>query len=199
MITSTEKIGVLKSNNLNYPNREINIRSRPLITASIRLTQPPGTRVIILDKTQPSGDIYAWYCIRYGDDTNDIGWVREDVINILPSTNPPDADTRIFFETQSRQVRVYGSQQPYMNVYLKKTNTTELLRANAVRVPKVSDYERWISYITIKDNTVYQVRFIPLTQNQSGQAELIIGNSNNGRISLQEKGFAIEGYEYNQL
>jgi Bacterial SH3 domain len=199
MITGTEQIGVLKTNNPNNPNLQINIRSGPSITSGIKLTKPPGTRVRILEKTQPSGDRYAWYRIRYGDGTNDIGWVREDVINVLPNPNPSDSDTRLFFETQSRQVRVYGREQPYMNVYVKATDSTELLRATAIRVPKGGDYERWISYIAVKDKNVYQVRFIPLTPSQPGEAELIIGDSNNGRVSLQEKGFGIEGYEYNRL
>ncbi|NJL10076.1 MAG: hypothetical protein HC908_07635 [Calothrix sp. SM1_7_51] len=138
MITSTEKIGVLKSNNPNNPNLKINIRSRPLITATIRLTQLPGTRVIIIDKIQPSGDVYAWYCIRYGNDNNDIGWVREDVINILPATNPPDADTRIFCETQSRQVRVlWRSTGIHECLRQKQLILQKLSRATAVRVPKV--------------------------------------------------------------
>lgn len=199
MTTGIQQIGVLKINNPNNQNLQINIRSAPSLTATIKLTKPDGTRVTILEKNQPSGDSYAWYRIRYGNANNDNGWVREDVINILPQPNPSPTDTRLFFETQSRQVRVYGAEQPSINIYVKATDSTDLLRATAVRIPKADDETPWISYIALKDKTVYQVRFIPLTQTQTGQAELIIGDSNNGRISLQEKGFGIQGYEYNRL
>jgi hypothetical protein len=199
MTARIEEIGVLKTNNPNNQNLPINIRSAPSINATVKLTRPAGTRVTILEKNQPSGDRYAWYRIRYGEGNNDHGWVREDVINILPQSNPSPSDTRLFFETQSRQIRVYGAEQAYMNVYVKATGSNDLLRATAVRIPRVSDAERWISYIAFKDRTVYQVRFVPLTQTQSGDAELIIGDSNTGRISLQERGFGIQGSEYNRL
>ncbi|MBD2355254.1 SH3 domain-containing protein [Tolypothrix sp. FACHB-123] len=199
MITGTQQIGILKTNNPNNQNLQINIRSGPSLNSNVKLTKPAGTRVSILEKNQPSGDRYSWYRIRYGDGTNDIGWVREDVINIVPNPNPSESDTRLFFETQSRQVRIYGGEQSYMNVYVKATDSTDLLRATAVRIPKSDNYQPWISYIALKDKNVYQVRFIPLTQTQSGEAELIIGDSNNGRISWQEKGFSIQGYEYNRL
>ncbi len=199
MIARTEQIGVLKTNNPNNQNVQINIRSGPSLNNSVKLTKPAGTRVSILEENQPSGDRYSWYRIRYGDGTNDIGWVREDVINILQNPNPSESDTRLLFETQTRQLRIYDGEQPYMNVYVKATNNTDLLRVPAVRIPKSDDYQPWISYIAIKDNTVYQVRFIPLTQTRSGQAELIIGDANTGRISLQEKGFGIQGYEYTRL
>ncbi|MBD2168801.1 SH3 domain-containing protein [Calothrix membranacea FACHB-236] len=199
MITGTEQIGILKTNNPNNQNLQINIRSGPSLSNNVKLTKPSGTRVTILEKSQPAGDSYSWYRVRYADGNNDTGWVREDVINVLANPNPSPSDTRLLFETQTRQVRVYGREQPYMNIYVKATNSTDLLRVTAVRIPKSDDYQPWISYIAIKGTTVYQVRFISVTQTRSGQAELIIGESNSGQIYLQEKGFGIQGYEYNQL
>ncbi len=187
--TFTASEGVLKTNNSNATT--INIRSAPSLNRRVIHQGKKGDRVKILDQSKPAGDTYAWYKVKFGSDADDIGWVREDVIEIN-YTNPSSASTLLLFATNSRTVRIYSEEnQIYMNVYDNRAEKTELYAVEAARLPKVDPESKFKSYVAIKDNTAYYVRFIPF-----GEVDFIINNATNGNIILKEKGFRASGSEY---
>ncbi|MGF1677415.1 MAG: hypothetical protein ACFCUV_27555, partial [Rivularia sp. (in: cyanobacteria)] len=150
-----------------------------------------GDKVKILDQRKPAGDTRSWYKVKFGSQPDDIGWVREDVIE-LTYTNPSPASTQLLFATNSRTVRIYAEQgQIYMNVYDNRSEKTELYAVEAARLPQVDAQSKWKSYVAIKDNSAYYVRFIPF-----GEVDFIINNASNGNIILREKGFRASGSEY---
>lgn len=181
--------GTLKTNSSNATT--INIRSGPSLNRRVIHEGKKGDKVKILDQKKPAGDTYSWYKVKFGSEADDIGWVREDVIEIT-HTNPPDKDTLLRFATNSKTVRIYFEEnQIYMNVYDNSAEKTELYAVEAARLPKVDAEDKFKSYVAIKDNKAYYVRFIPL-----GGIDFIINNATNGSISLQEKGFKASGGEY---
>ena len=189
---------ILKSN-VSSTSR-INIRSEPSLNHDVINQGYSGDAVTILGHEQPPGDSHSWYQIRFGDFAGNVGWVRDDVLQILQapeSHNPSDAETIVHFVTNSKTVRIYGSQPRYMNVYDNKREETELNGVPTLKLPEVkSDKSNkpWISYIAIAENTLYSVRFIPF-----GEAELILSDANDGRIIQREKGFRASGNEYQNL
>ncbi len=181
--------GILKTNSSNATI--VNIRSAPSLNRRVIHQGKKGDKVKILDQTKPAGDTYAWYKVKFGADADDIGWVREDVIEIN-YTNPSSASTLLLFATNSRTVRIYSEEnQIYMNVYDNRAEKTELYAVEAARLPKVDPESKFKSYVAIKDNTAYYVRFIPF-----GEVDFIINNATNGNIILKEKGFRASGSEY---
>ncbi len=187
-MTTTEQFGELKNNK--GGTSPVNIRSTPSITASA-VQKPLGTCVKILDKKQP-GDGFTWYQVSY--DSTKIGWVRDDVIKLLPPQTPqtPAAeDTRLYFETDKRQVKVYESNSKlYINVYNKQANKTEILGVSATRLPK--DLKGWEGYLAIKDGRTYRALFV-----RRGETQLQITNSSDAKeIEPRETGFAAKGTEY---
>ena len=181
--------GILKTNSSNFTT--INIRSAPSLNRRAIHQGTKGDKVKILDQTKPAGDTYAWYKVKFGSEADDIGWVREDVIEIK-YTNPSPASTLLLFATNSRTVRIYSEEgQIYMNVYDNSAEKTELYAVEAARLPKVDPESKFKSYVAIKDNTAYYVRFIPF-----GEVDFIINNATNGHIILKEKGFRASGSEY---
>ncbi len=181
--------GVLKTNSTTI--NTVNIRSGPSLNRSIVHQGQEGDKVKVLDQTKPAGDTYAWYKVKYGSERDDLGWVREDVIEIT-YTNPSPASTLILFATNSKTVRIYSEDgEIYMNVYDNRAEKTELYAVEAARLPKVDPEDKWKSYVAIKDNSAYYVRFIPF-----GEVDFIINNATNGNILLQEKGFRASGSEY---
>ncbi|MEB3219687.1 MAG: SH3 domain-containing protein [Nostocales cyanobacterium 94392] len=187
--TAIASDGILKTNN-NTINT-VNIRSGPSLNRRVIHEGKKGDKVKILDQTKPAGDTYAWYKVKFGSQPDDIGWVREDVIE-LTYTNPSPASTLLLFATNSRTVRIYAEQgQIYMNVYDNRSEKTELYAVEAARLPQVDAQSKWKSYVAIKDNSAYYVRFIPF-----GEVDFIINNANNGNIILREKGFRASGSEY---
>ncbi|WP_017653125.1 SH3 domain-containing protein [Fortiea contorta] len=188
MSSTTEQFGELKNNK--GGTGEINIRSNPSLTASA-VQKPVGTRVKILEKKQP-GDGFTWYKVSY--DNTKSGWVRDDVIKVLPpqTSQKPDADdTRLYFETDKRQVRVYQTGTTlYMNVYNKQTNKTDISGVSATKLPK--DTKGWEGYLAIKDGRTYRALFI-----RRGETQLQITNSSDAKdIEPKETGFAAKGVEY---
>lgn len=186
MSTAIQHHGILKSNDSNNPKHPVNIHSNPSVNASVITTLSPGTSVEIIDQNQP-GDGHTWYKVVYTD--NHVGWVRNDVIQILPDQNLSDTDTRLYFETDQRQVRVFGKNQPCMNVYNKKNDVTEVAQVPASKVPNSDD--QWQSYIAKQDGRTYQAKFIP-----RDQTELVISDSNDGHIIETESGFGANGSDY---
>lgn len=187
--TFTASEGVLKTNNSNATT--INIRSGPSLNRQVIHQGKKGDRVKILDQKKPAGDTYSWYKVKFGSEADDIGWVREDVIE-LTYTNPSSASTLLLFATNSRTVRIYSEEkQIYMNVYDNRAEKTELYAVEAARLPKVDAESKFKSYVAIKDNTAYYVRFIPF-----GEVDFIVNNATNGNIILKEKGFRASGSEY---
>ncbi len=181
--------GILKTNSSNATI--VNIRSAPSLNRRVIHQGKKGDKVKILDQTKPAGDTYAWYKVKFGAEADDIGWVREDVIEIN-YTNPSSASTLLLFATNSRTVRIYFEEnQIYMNVYDNRAEKTELYAVEAARLPKVDPESKFKSYVAIKDNTAYYVRFIPF-----GEVDFIINNATNGNIILKEKGFRASGSEY---
>ncbi|MBW4646602.1 MAG: SH3 domain-containing protein [Goleter apudmare HA4340-LM2] len=188
MSSTTEQFGELKHNK--GGTGPVNIRSNPSLTASA-VTKPVGTRVKILEKKQP-GDGHTWYKVSY--DSTKVGWVRDDVIKLLPPQNPqnpPADDTRLYFETDKRQVRVYQKgTNLYMNVYNKQTEKTEISAVSATKLPK--DNRAWEGYLAIKDGRTYRALFI-----RRGETQLqIISSSDAKEIEPKETGFAAKGVEY---
>ncbi|BAY08314.1 SH3 domain-containing protein [Calothrix sp. NIES-2098] len=194
-MTNTNQIlpseGVLKTNSSN--TNVVNIRSTPAVKEGNIVRQgKSGDRVKIIDKQKPSGDTRTWYKVQFGTQAKDVGWVREDVISIVPSKptpdqNPSEADTLVYFVTDTKTVRVYGKSQAYINVYDNKTEVTN--RAPAAKLPKTETNQLWTTYIASKDGYTYQVRFIP-----GADTELTIIHEN--KVVLQQKGFRADGSEY---
>jgi hypothetical protein len=181
--------GILKTNSSNATI--VNIRSAPSLNRRVIHQGKKGDKVKILDQTKPAGDTYAWYKVKFGAEADDIGWVREDVIEIN-YTNPSSASTLLLFATNSRTVRIYFEEnQIYMNVYDNRAEKTELYAVEAARLPKVDAESKFKSYVAIKDNTAYYVRFIPF-----GEVDFNVNNATNGNIILKEKGFRASGSEY---
>ena len=181
--------GILKTNSDTI--NTVNIRSAPSLNRRVIHEGKKGDRVKILDQTKPAGDTHAWYKVKFGSEADDIGWVREDVIEIN-YTNPSSASTLLLFATDTRTVRIYSEEnQIYMNVYDNRAEKTELYAVEAARLPKVDAESKFKSYVAIKDNTAYYVRFIPF-----GEVDFIINNATNGHIILKEKGFRASGSEY---
>ncbi|MDZ8054147.1 MAG: SH3 domain-containing protein [Aulosira sp. ZfuVER01] len=183
--------GVLKTNSTS--TNVVNIRSTPVVKDGNIIRQgKSGDRVKILDKQKPSGDTRTWYKVQFGTQAKDVGWVREDVISIVakqptPDKNPSEADTLVYFVTDTKTVRVYGKGQAYINVYDNKSETTN--RAPAAKLPKTETNSLWTTYIASKDGYTYQVRFIP-----GADTELTIIQEN--KVILQQKGFRADGSEY---
>jgi uncharacterized protein YgiM (DUF1202 family) len=194
MTGTTEQFGELKSNVAG--GKSVNIRANPSVTATA-VEKPLGTRVKILEKKQP-GDAHTWYKVSY-DNTHE-GWVRDDVIKLLPPQTPqtsqtPDADdTRLYFETDKRQVRVYESNSNlYINVYNKQTQKTEISGVSATKLP--IDQRGWEGYLGTKDGRTYQALFI-----RRGATQLLITNSSTAKdLEPKETGFAAKGIEYQQV
>ncbi|AFY36323.1 SH3 domain-containing protein [Calothrix sp. PCC 7507] len=188
-MSTTEQFGELKSN-VSGGKGPVKIRSTASVTATA-VEKPLGTRVKILEKKQP-GDDHTWYKISY--DSTKIGWVRDDVIKLLPPQTPqtPAADdTRLYFETDKRQVRVYESNSNlYINVYNKKTEKTEISGVSATKLPK--DLKGWEGYLAIKDGRTYRALFV-----RRAETQLQITNSSDAKeIEPRETGFAAKGTEY---
>ena len=171
----------------------VNIRSGPSLNDSIIRQGKNGDTVQILGRSKPSGDRFTWYRIKFGSGQNDIGWVREDLIEVnLNNPNPPDASTRVFFVTESKTVRVYEEDgQVYMNVYDNQSEVTNPNGVAVAKIPQLDRDDRSISYIALQDRSAYYVRFIPF-----GEVDFIISDRNNANIRLQEKGFRASGTEY---
>lgn len=200
MSSITEQFGELKSN-VSGGKGPVNIRSTAStkVDTNIVSKQPLGTRVKILEKTSAEGR--TWYKVSYGKQPKDVGWVREDVIKLLPANGskpnptPDNDDTRLYFETDKRQVRVYEqSDKIYMNVYNKQTKKTEISGVPATKLTK--DVKGvWEGYLATKDGRTYQAFFI-----NRGATQLIITRSDNGEnIEPAESGFAAKGTEYQQI
>ncbi|BAY26960.1 hypothetical protein NIES2100_67800 [Calothrix sp. NIES-2100] len=183
--------GILKTNSTS--TNVVNIRSAPVIKDGNVIRQgKSGDRVKIVDKQKPSGDTRNWYKVQFGTQAKEVGWVREDVISIVasqptPDKNPSEADTLVYFVTDTKTVRVYGKGQAYINVYDNKTEVTN--RAPAAKLPKNDTTNAWTTYIASKDGSTYQVRFIP-----GADTELTIIHEN--KVILQQKGFRADGTEY---
>lgn len=190
------KVGQLKSNAPDVDT--VRIRTSPDLTSDF-VSKPVGTRVMVTDQTlgaDPAG--FYWYRVTF-DGTED-GWVRDDVIDIstsptptpTPTPNPIDAHTRLFFETDTRQVRVFEEGvSVFMNIYNKKTASTEL---NHVFATKLSggDSRGWENYLSTKDGRAYQASMI-----QRGTTQLKITNSSTGLdVEPIESGFKAWGTEY---
>jgi len=183
--------GTLKTNSTS--TNVVNLRSAPLITEGNVIHQgKSGDRVKVLDKQKPSGDTRTWYKVQFGTQANEVGWVREDVISVVPNKpspdkNPSETDTLVYFVTETKTVRVYGKGQAYINVYDNKSETTN--SAPGAKLPKNETNNLWTTYIASKDGYTYQVRFIP-----GADTELTIIKDN--KVVLQQKGFRADGTEY---
>lgn len=191
MQIATPTQGVLKTNSdtINI----VNIRSGPSLNRRVIHQGKEGDKVKILDQTKPAGDTHTWYKVKFGSEADDIGWVREDVIEVT-YTNPSPGATLLLFATNSRTVRIYAEEkQIYMNVYHNREEKTEIYAVETARLPEIDDEreKNWKSYVAIKDNTAYYIRFIPF-----GEVDFVINNASNGNILLQEKGFRASGSEY---
>ncbi|MEB3177898.1 MAG: SH3 domain-containing protein [Nostocaceae cyanobacterium] len=93
-VTSTKQYGLLRSNSPSNPNLSVNIRREPVIppdsTSNIVARGKPGDRVEILGSTRPASDTHTWYRINYLPQSGIQGWVRDDVITILPPEDDDD-------------------------------------------------------------------------------------------------------------
>jgi hypothetical protein len=138
-VASTKQYGLLRSNNPSNPNLKVNIRREPVIPAdsssNIIGRGNPGDRVEILGSTRPAGDTRTWYRITYLPQPSIVGWVREDVITVLPpdDDNPPpqtwllNVTTNTIFKLRP----VDSSQLPDADKVSIPANTT--LRVSAYR------------------------------------------------------------------
>ncbi len=190
----SDRIGVLKSN-VPGSTSLVKIRTNPTLTDSY-VSKPIGTRVTILVQTGADLDGHTWYQVQYDGDQS--GWVRDDVITILPDTptptpNPTIADTLLYFETDLRQVRVFDSGSAIlMNVYNKMTQKTEVNRVAATKLPIDASLQE--SYLATQDGRTYQASFV-----RRGSTQLRITDSATGRdIEAIESGFGARGTEYQQ-
>ena len=141
----------------------------------------------------PSGDTYTWYEVKFDSGADDIGWVREDVVDVtLTNPNPSDESTRLYFVTQSKTVRVYEDKgQVYMNVYDNRSKVTDPNGAPIAKIPQLDRDNQSISYVALKDRSAYYIQFVPF-----GEINFIISDRNNANILLNENGFRASGTEY---
>lgn len=182
--------GVLKTNSSTATL--VNIRSGPSLSNSVIRQGRRGDTVQILGQSKPSGESFTWYRVKFGSGQNDIGWVREDVIEVNLNTNPPDASTRLYFVTESKTVRIYEDNgQVYMNVYDNQSRVTDPNGVSVAKIPQIYINDASISYIALQDRFAYYVRFVPFSE-----VDFIISDRNNGNIRLQEQGFRASGTEY---
>ncbi len=188
--TALSGTGVLTTNS---PTENlVNIRFGPSLNDSIITQGREGDKVEIFAKSQPAGDTYTWYQVKFGRGSSDIGWVREDVIRLDLDTNPPDESTRLYFVTESKTVRIYeDNRRVYMNVYDNRSQVTDPNRVAVAKIPQIYHDDESISYIALQDQLAYYVRFIPF-----GEIDFIISDRNNGNVRLQEQGFRANGTEY---
>jgi hypothetical protein len=199
MNTSTNHAGRLTSNTGGVG--PVRIRSNPSLSSEVIIHKPIGTPVTVLESTtEPDPDGFVWHQVRF--DLSHIGWVRDDVITIFPSlvlpeqNSPPDAnpsldDTLLFFETNSRQVRVFNEGAGiFMNVFNKITKVTEVSRGAATKLP--ADVSFMETYLTIRADRSYLAEFRRL-----GETQLRITQSATGQdIQLIESGFGARGTVY---
>lgn len=180
----------------------VNIRNSPDLNSPSPVSKPVGTRVTVTDKTGKDTSGFAWYRVTF-DGTKD-GWVRDDVIDLsaTPSPSPspkptptPTPDdlavrTRLFFETNTRSVRVFEEgTSVFMNIYNKNTASTEL---NHVFATKLPSSRGWENYLSTKDGRAYQASMI-----RRGATQLKITNSATGLdVEPIESGFKSWGTEY---
>jgi len=199
MSTGNTGLGQLKSNvrDVDVP---IKIHREPSLSSDF-VSRPSKTQVTILDLNPTSVDAegFVWYPVQY--DGTQTGFVRDDVIEILPGSvpppvPPPDVDpspeqTRVYFETAHRQVRVYEDRSSiFMNVYNKQANVTEVNHVAAAKLPANLPFEE--SYLTIQSGRSYQASFRRL-----GATHLRITESTTGQdIEPIESGFKAYGTEY---
>jgi hypothetical protein len=201
MAASMERYGTLRSNtgNLNTP---VNVRYQP--SGEVKLSLPAGTRVkILIEPAAPDQSGFKWFQIQYGPGINDSGWVRGDVIVVdppipplptpTPTTPPIDANTYLFFETNTRLVRVFiNRDQLCMNLYQKGSNTTELNAVPASRIPVLDlSNTQWYSYLAQWGTTTFVARCIP-----RAETELVLATAVDGSIIGRESGFAAKGIVY---
>jgi hypothetical protein len=168
MTGPAQQTGKLKSNSSSTAS--VRIRQQPSLQASF-VEKPAGTVVTILGKTsQADGNGKLWYQVVTADATK--GWV--------------------YFETNSRQVRVYEDGIAlYMNVYNKQTSKTELNRAPTTKLVP-SQPTLWETYLATQAGRTYQAKF-----ERRGKTELQITNSNTGQtLEPAESGFNSSGFEY---
>ena len=197
------KVGQLKSNTPGVTM--VRIRTSPDL-ASDFVSKPVGTRVAVTDQTL-GADASGFYWYRVSFDTTKDGWVRDDVIDVsaaspspsptpaptpTPTQNPLDARTRLFFETNTRSVRVFEEGASiFMNIYNKKTNSTELNHVFATKLPNSGGRE---NYLSTKDGRAYQASMI-----RRGTTQLKITNSTTGiDIEPIESGIKAWGTDYQQ-
>lgn len=191
--TVTGSNAVLKSNS--STTNKVNIRAGASVNHNIVHTGNAGDEVKILEKLKPAGDRYTWYKVQYGNASNQVGWVREDVIELRGETNPSDAATLLYFVTEGKTLRIYTEAgKSLMNVYDNRREQTEITGVVTAKVPKFetsTTSSKFITYVAIKNQVSYYARFIPF-----GETELIIAGSNDGIITYREKGFRASGSEY---
>ena len=179
----------------------VKIRNNPDLTSAY-VSKPVGTRVTVTDQTGRDASGFVWHRVTF--DVTKNGWVREDVIDIStsptpsptptptpsPTPNPIDARTRLFFETNTRSVRVFDEgASVFMNIYNKRTASTELNHVFATRLPNSGG---WENYLSTKDGRAYQASMI-----RRGTTQLKITNSATGMdVEPIESGFKAWGTEY---
>lgn len=193
-----ERYGILTSNTAN-PSTPVNVRYQP--NGELKITLPTGTRVrILIEPAAPESSGYKWFQIQYGPAIGDAGWVREDVILLEPPppqpTPPPnEVNTYLYFETNSRLVRVFLERgQLWMNVYHKASNTTEVNAVPAARIPTLDGHRSpWRSYLAQGGTTLFVARCLPRAETQ-----LIRANAIDGSNLGEESGFAATGSAYRE-
>lgn len=196
MSATTNRVGVLKSN---VPGGTglVRIRTNPSLSASY-VSKPIGTRVTVLVQTGADTDGHTWYQVQY--DGTKAGWVRDDVITILPDTPTPTPtptpdpsidDTRLYFETDTRVVRVFDAGSAVlMNVYNKMTKQTEVNRVPATKLPINASSQE--SFIATQSGRTYQASFV-----RRGSTQLRITDSATGQdVVAIESGFGARGTDY---
>lgn len=194
MSATANRVGILKSN-VPGGTSLVRIRTNPSLTASY-VSKPIGTRVTVLIQTGADTSGHTWYQVQY--DGTKSGWVRDDVITILPDTptptptpNPLIDDTRLYFETDNRVVRVFNAgSSVLMNVFNKTTQKTEVNRVAATKLPINAAAQE--SYIATQAGRTYQASFV-----RRGATQLRITDSATGQdVAAIESGFAARGTDY---
>ncbi len=198
-MTTEVRTGTLKSNDSSATS--VNIRHAA--NGDLKTSLPNGTQVSVIQSVAIDSKGFKWYKISYGT-AKETGWVREDVIGIKDrpkgreeKTEVATAEnTRLFFETSVRSVRVFqGSERLHMNIHDKNSGKTQRVGAirlpDAVNVPEGADAP-WQSYVAEHDGKVFATRFVPL-RHPSPKAELVVSHASNGSFISREPGFKIEG------
>lgn len=162
MVSGFQQVGILKSNTSD-PKALVRIRTQPSVKADF-VSKPAGTQVTVLPDTpvkkpnEDTGKIFTWYKVKHGPNANDIGWVREDVIELkdIPPTDPNKGGTKAKFKI-SAITDTYFKVAPEIQASDVKQGSDAVIKFPAKSSYNIAAYQESSNnhyYITFSDNVL---------------------------------------------